>query len=426
MKSIEIFISAICNLHCKYCYIPKTKSMRSLQESLRVLPNLLEKLPKDSIEYLGLWGAEPTLPYELAVQCIEEAARHLPRLQTISFSTNGMNLDNLKRIAKTAIDRSYNLNVQFSIDGPEYINGMNRMPGILDQVIDNIFAFIDWLNKKDLANTIEIKLKPTLTPANMQYILEHDLMKDVINFAEDLESRIASSIKNKNLIFRPSFSYTLEVPGRYTSDDGKLFGQFLRELHKYRASSYTWRFCRLMNFFPSLPTKPSMFTCSGGDSNFGFDHKACLHICHRTFFLNEERYLREILNMPEYKNWDVSLLERDAIDLLNKFYIVPIDDEEKVLKLKYALRCYHDFWRNKLAGTVSLIKELAIAGQISRIYLNDDIATLLALFLITAFSCPMENILNTSSVNVIPTSLIRLWGNGAFKELLKDVLQRTK
>jgi len=399
--------------------------MGYLQETLRVMPSLMRKLPT-SLKYLGFWGAEPTLPVELVISCLKEASRHLPHLENISFSTNGTNLGNLKKITNAVVSHGYKLDIQFSIDGPEYINGMNRMPGILAKVMDNIFAFIDWLNHKELPTEVELKLKPTLTPANMEYILENNLMKDVLDFGQDLESRIVRSIKNKKVIFKPSFNYTLEVPGRYTVDDGRLFGRFLQELHKYHASSYTWRFCRLMDFYPALPMKPSMFTCSGGDSNFGFDHKACLHICHRTFFLNEERYLEEILKMPEYKNWDVSLLERNAIDLLNKFYIVPIDDEEKVLRLKYALRCYHDFWRNKLVSTVSLIKELAIAGQISSVYLNDDIATLLALFLNTAFSCPMENILNTSSVNVMPTTLIKLWGNGAFRELLKDVLQRTE
>jgi len=401
--------------------------MHEIQRQIPCILRVLDAVPKKSkVEYLGFWGAEPTLSEDVILKCVDKSYNIFPNLRQISFSTNGINYKAIINIANAVLSKGINLEVQFSLDGPEYINGVNREPHILNEVIEHIRKLISAMNKKQFKGKLTISIKPTLTIENMKMLLEKQLVSDTVHFFDMLTQDISRVIQNDHIEFKPSAHYTLAVPGRYTKEDGIIFGKFLRELHKYSCTSYTFRFLRLIDFATALPSKPCMFTCSGGDTNMGLDHKGAMHICHRTFMLNENTYIEEILSMPEYKNWDVSLLRKNAIYLINRYFIVPINDRERVLRMSYATRCYHDFWRIRLASSVALIKELAIAGQIQSKYKNDDIATIFALFLNTALSCPMENILNTSCIEVMPVSLIRLWGNGAFGELMRNVLQRAE
>ena len=70
----------------------------------------------------------------------------------------------------------------------------------------------------------------------------------------------------------------------------------------------------------------------------------------------------------------------------------------------------------------AMVKELAAAGQADKAYTEDeDLCVLLGLFLNSGLSCPMENALNTGSVHLQVVSLIRLWSNGAFQEILRQI-----
>ncbi|GAI99331.1 unnamed protein product [marine sediment metagenome] len=69
--------------------------------------------------------------------------------------------------------------------------------------------------------------------------------------------------------------------------------------------------------------------------------------------------------------------------------------------------------------------ELALAGQAGHQYLeNGELSTLFALFVTTGLSCPIENILNTGSIHLTPLSLLRMFGNGGFRELLHAIPRR--
>jgi hypothetical protein len=64
--------------------------------------------------------------------------------------------------------------------------------------------------------------------------------------------------------------------------------------------------------------------------------------------------------------------------------------------------------------------ELARAGQADPIYETDaDLRDLFAIFCNACLSCPMENLLNTGSIHISVVSLLRLFGNGAFREIVR-------
>jgi hypothetical protein len=180
-------------------------------------------------------------------------------------------------------------------------------------------------------------------------------------------------------------------------------------------TSYTWRLLRIKNFFNEL-RKRTMFTCSGGNSNAGFD--GATHICHRSFYLNNEKYTESILSQG-IDNWDVSLFKRGNINLIKDRYIVKTDDLPRFL---YVMRGHDDYWRHTIASTIVFLNELALCGEIDREYLNPELAETVALFLAVGFDCPMEFLLNTGSIHLPLLSTIRLLCNGAFQEISKTLV----
>ena len=426
IKAIEIFASSKCQLDCKYCYIPKSDVMNSIHKRIVKLihdfdVSSISPDVRHGIEILGFWGAEPTLTLGILSQNLKKIVDAFPNLRKIDFSTNGIDIRPIEDFILNCNKYGINVSFQFSIDGPEYINGMNRMPNLLDRVINNMKQLITDLNAQDLKIFVDIRTKGTLTKENIKYLLENNLVNDFVAFFKTLGSDLERMVENKKVrVFTP-LSFNLEVPGTYTAEDGKQFSIFLRKLHEaHFDSAFTSRLRRILDFRYSLNTKPCMFTCSGGDSNLGFDFNR-IHICHRTFLLDNDDYLMDILkHKPD--NWDVKNLARGTAEQVKRYFIITPDNFERFV---YLMRSYHDFWRLRLGNTISEIKELAAAGLIKRYYLyNDDLAELFAIFLNVANSCPVENLLVNGSLFVVPASIIKLWGNGAFYELLKRTIRR--
>ena len=85
------------------------------------------------------------------------------------------------------------------------------------------------------------------------------------------------------------------------------------------------------------------------------------------------------------------------------------------------MRGYHDFWKLQIAHVKAMMTELALAGQVDPYYLqNKELLHLFALFMNVAVSCPMENLLNAGSIHIQLVSMLRMFGNGAFQEIVKS------
>lgn len=421
----EVLTTGWCPLNCQYCYIPKTEKMKQLHKS--IISKIRSGEWVESIknkEYIGLWGTEPILTILAIKDKLDTIKKNNPRLKEISFSTS-MILH--PRPFADFIIKAGELNIpsidmQISLDGPEWITDNNRMQGATKKVIKNTKMLIEMLNDKKLSTRVKIHWKATLTIDNIRAMNRNiSLIHEYYKFFEELTDELKKLNKNKNVIIENSSAPTLVVPGKYTADDGKELAKFFEHLYQFHyPNTYVYRLLRLWDYKDELH-KVRMFTCSGGDSNIGFDGKY-IHICHRTFYLNNREYIDSILNMDKYKNWDVSNFERGSIENVNKYFIVDPNDEFNTTRFAYVMRGYHDFLKFRLSATIALIKELAMTGQALPIYLRDDRrAELLALFLHTALSCPMENLLNTGSIHIVPVSLVRAFANGAFEVLLKEV-----
>jgi len=425
IEACEVLTSGWCPLRCVYCYIPKSDKMKKLHADIvRMLYDgrIFLMLPKN-IRSIGLWGTEPTLTMKIIENNLDKIKECLPRLERIDFSTNMMMPPEIiVSLIRKADEVGINVSFQVSLDGPEWITDSNRGKGVTRRIVNNLRKFINLINNVKLSINVSMRWKPTLAIGNVREMNRHpELIHEYYHFFDKLTDELKSMCRNDKLEIINSSAPTLVVPGKYTSSDGKELAKFFRYLADNRyPNAYVFRALRVFRYRNEL-YKVRMFTCSGGDSNIGFDGR-CIHICHRTFYYNNPEYVESILDMPEYQNWDVSHFRRGSINNINKFYIVDANDEFNIARFQYVMRGYHDFWKLKLSITYTLIKELAAAGQVSSVYLHDDkMAEMLSLFINTALSCPMENLLNTGSIHIPTISLIRVFGNGAFEIIVDEV-----
>ena len=423
----------------------------------------LEAVYGENLEHISLWGTEPTLILDYFTPKLEKYFETFKNLKAFGFSSNFLTnvesifrfLKELERVsepyvkerAKQRKDATIKVSIQISLDGPDFITDNSRQMGATKKIVENYKKYLQFLEKNKFKNIkIESNFKPTLS-------IEHISLfnKDVTYFDkyfEFFDDLYDEYYKRKELFESEYFtmglasSGTLVVPGTYTSQDGKEWALYLKNLSSFRhhlikhskykhykffASEYDSRLHRLIKYMNDAYSKPEMMTCSGGDSNWALDNKKQLHICHRSFFFDDNRYMDAVMKNKEFiDNWDVSLFENEKITNIKKNFMVDSQDKFEAARFMYVMRGYHEYTEFKESFVYAMLLCLAKAGQASKIYLeNDKLALLLCKFLTQTFGCSIENVLNTTSIQLTPISLIRLWANGAFEQLVKDYFNVT-
>lgn len=438
-SAAEIFTTSVCNMNCSYCFIKQNKELSDLQKNINgwidggVFIGKLKKLyGEKNLEHLSFWGAEPTVSLERLDDAFEDIMVSFPNLDSLSFSSNFYSnvekiISFLKKIDKTShnLERDLEFDLQISLDGPKDITDENRMSDATGKIIYNFKKLVDFLKTYNMKNLdFTMGFKPTVSMDNMRDYYDKERIIEYFDFFDRLYDIVPDKTENQRY-FSGKPLMTLVVPGEYTSSDGRLYAQFFKNLFgvsrvnnregifkNFRGSlnSYYYRLLNTLRFIDDYTAKPSMFTCSGGDSNFGIDFKDQVHICHRTFQYGDEKY-NSVLPEDELK----------IKDRMERTILKNPDNEFENIKWHYRMRGYHDFIRLRMSQVAASTKELALAGQADRVYLeNDRLLELFSLFMINSFSCPLDGNQNTTTHYFTPLPLIRLFSNGAFRELLRE------
>jgi len=375
----------------------------------------------EELKHLGFWGTEPTLTLPLLQEKLPDIFAAFPKIESMDFSTSMMNKPTIIFNFINALrGKDFLLKFQISLDGPAFITDVNREIGAAKLIPENLKKLLKMVNEIDLGKLkIQMRWKPTLSIDNMTELNQGGNIDLYIGYFEDINKMFRDINKQENFTLEEFYGPSLVVPGKYTSDDGKLLASFLKNYHERgRDGTYVGRVERLRSFHREL-YKRRMFTCSGGDSNLGIGRE--IHICHRTFYMNDDDYIDSILK-TDIENWDISLFKRKTIEMIKKYYIVDTADKDELYRFFYVMRGRHDFWRLITSYNYGMMKELALAGQVDPVYLKDDgLLETFSLFIAVGMDCPMENLLNTGSMHITPLSLLRLWGNGAFQEIMRRV-----
>jgi len=163
-----------------------------------------------------------------------------------------------------------------------------------------------------------------------------------------------------------------------------------------------------MDFGDEYYTKHKMFTCSAGDSQYCLGRDGTVHLCHYTFFYPYQEYWDEV------KAQDLE--EKEVIDFLD---VVPWGDE---VNHRYN-RAFHDFGQLKVSAVTATILQMVKNGEIRSVYKDPARAGVLAMALVPFHYCPLDSISHYGTWHLVPASVIRVFANGAFEEVMKDVLQ---
>lgn len=468
VTAAEIHGSGYCNMNCEYCFIPKVEGMKQLHSEIEKdlkegnFISRLKNIYGEDLEMLQLWGTEPTLTLSLVNEKLEDYFKEFPKLKSIGFSTNFIVnteslfdlMEKLEKIGEElsksgdfderfpqrnrAEPKRFLADIQISLDGPEFITDKYRQKGATEKIRKNFIKYVKFIKDADF-KFVRVKgnFKPTFST---DYIREFNkdisLFDKYFSFFDDMFDIYAKEQFDKEVFdFQPPPSSTLMVPGMYSVSDGKEWALYQKNLrnfseHAFKSgkykyfgrflNGYLYRLTEYMSNMGRLVNMPERQTCSAGDSMWAVDTKNDLAPCHRMFFMNDDRYLNAIRGEDRYSdNWDVSTTNKGKIDNVIKNILVNADDEFEVSRLAYIFRGFHDFTSFKTSSVYSILTCLSKYGQASPIYYqNEELATLFSIFLISAFGCSVEGAICSGSINLMPISLIRLWGNGAFEELL--------
>jgi sulfatase maturation enzyme AslB (radical SAM superfamily) len=442
--AVELFSSGWCNLECKYCYIPKTDFLKKVHKAIieRIkdgsLADDIIEIYGDAIESISHWGTEPTLTLAHFKPFYEKIEKACPKLKDITISSNFMtNPHNLVKWITEILpqNKSLNVDVQVSLDGPPGITDKNRIGGSTAKIIENCIAFTKELNRVGTKHKVFAHLKPTSGDDDILYLSDMNKTTEYYeffdNFITDWVESNYKNVINISLLCDP----TLVLPGEYNSDDGKAFYQLVLnqvELQKRDwktinppESNYYWRYKEKSSFYRELFTKQKMFTCSAGDSCVGAgDKKGTTHFCHQTFYMDHPEYYDEV------KKYGLDQQTMEAIssgrsDIVKKHFITTKENELQTIKLMYLTRGYNDFLEGKISTTIAQALALADCGQISPIYKNIKMAEQLAYFA-QVVECPINNVLITSSQLVGCSSLLRVFGNGAFENIFGRIIKERR
>lgn len=439
--AVELFSSGWCNLECKYCYIPKTDFLKGIHKAIierikdgSLADDIIDIYGKD-LEVISHWGTEPTLTLSHFKLFYDKINAACPKLNEVKISSNFMtNPNNLVKWITETIpqDRPLSVSIQVSLDGPPFITDKNRLGGSTAKIVENCLAVTKELNRVGTIHKVHMHLKPTAGDDDILALSDMNKTTEYYEFFDHFVTEWKEA-NNKNVVdIMYACDPTLVLPGAYSSEDGKTFYQLLLnqlELKKRKwksisppDSNYYWRYQSKFPYYNEIYVKHKMFTCSAGDSCMAIgDIPGTTHMCHQSFYMDHPNYYDEVKKYG-LDEQTMEGIESGRTDLIKNHFIALKDDEKQKIKMMYLTRSYNDFLELKNSNTIAQILELASAGQINPIYRNVKLAEQFSYFA-QVVDCPINNTMITGSQLVGCSSLLRVFGNGAFENIFERTIK---
>ena len=433
-KNLIFYLTATCNLKCKYCYIDKSPCLIEID-------NLLKKsyeddyyfnyakniVSKDSLNRIEFWGGEPSYGLPRFYTLLPKFINYYPNLNNFLMSTNLTSdsfFDDFYGFLKILknFKRNFTFTLQMSIDGPQEINDRNRGIGTTEKFLNNFYYFLETIEENTPPNvTVNFHFKQTLT---LEDIANLQTKQDIINyfnfFDELYEQYYYKNIVNTNINFGLTVP-NLASPSPVSKEDGIRMANFLK-LSKEVQKEYKFKnhkniviYYKRKNYHFKQTCVGCNGNCGSGNTTIGLLPNEMVSLCHNGFTGLLEKYKKqaEMNNL----NRDKTVLDNLFSNLDEAFPMcMPYNDY-----LKYENLISY-FWNNKETfqyfNLVILIQTLARFNQIDEKYKKYEEALVGANLLLQNFPiCIRINTLVTGGLGITPDEICKLLLNGGVEYL---------
>lgn len=425
LSNIDVIFSGKCNMACTYCYIHKNKE-RMISYNKKIIDSIENgsfqnliidrfKEHKNQVDHMALWGAEPTLNAQYFKKFIIPILDFFPNLNELMFSTNALlgadSIDIFISVLKDYAEtnkRDITLEIQFSMDGPEYLNDSSRQKGATKNTIKVMQELVKRYTNLSGYFHMDFNTKITLTTTWMNYLVNTDnKLYEFYKFFADLENETKKMLNTENIrLFIASYP-TVVDPGEHTPEDGIIFSNFIHALRKIDITNLApyehplFRQCqewtKNINPLANDYCRNSM-ACSAGHSSYSIDCEGNIMSCHRT---SDNLYM------------GTSLSERfceDTSVLSGKQFT------KNAVRLTYQNELYHISHKARKYFLIYILTGLVMAGQIDKKYLQPDMVEKV-FRCIGSINCYLGAGEMTGSIYLTTTSYIHLFCHGATEEI---------
>jgi len=434
-ETLIIYTAAICNLKCTYCYIDKNPALKEiddiLDESFKgdYYFNFTKQMFPDpyQLKEIQTWGGEPFISMHRAYDLIENIINYYPNFNSFFSSTNFTvpnwieEFEGLINIFKKHPNRKFNVTIQLSIDGPEYINDRNRGKGVTNKFINTFDQLVEWLPNHLPDNvTLHLQPKPTFNMDSVKELLDKQRIIEYYQFLEQFLYKIAA-INKPNVIMYANVPNTA-APCPHTKEDGVIFAklcQLTREIEKENIEKNYFKYYKEITLYSSgyacnesLTMKCTGFTCGTGFSNVGLLPYNKISTCHNGFVDLIADYKKLAQNSNDIHDIDFRIFMEKT---KSRFCLSLEDYRNFELQMK---KYYTPNTTARLTNMVTLIMSLAYGKQIKEKYTNPDEALKAARFIRnnTAF-CVRDNQAITGCLTLQPNGIYKLLLNGAMEAI---------
>lgn len=175
VRTVEVVLTAACNLSCAYCYQNRRSPLAMDWETLRAVADLLLRSAAPEV-VLTFYGGEPLLRFSALRRCVEYVGERLPAGKSVRFTvlTNGLLLDE----GIVSFLEAHRVRTRISFDGVPAAQRLRgaatfaRLDGLLDRLRCDHPGF--WRERLCVGITLTAATIPTLGDS-VEYLLSKDL-----------------------------------------------------------------------------------------------------------------------------------------------------------------------------------------------------------------------------------------------------------
>ena len=442
-KTCVLYLTATCNLKCRYCYIDKSPILQQIDKLLEdtyntdYYFNFMQQIfpDKAQLQEMEFWGGEPSYGLPRAIPTVKKALNYYHNLHHFMMSTNLTtdrwwdDFSSFIKIFKDYPERQFTFQLQLSLDGPTYINDENRGSGVTELFSKNFSKLL--FNIETLLNEvpnvrIRAHFKPTLDSKSIAHLQTKEAIIKYYQFFEKYKELSQQYVSHHHWHLDLPTPNTA-VPTPHTSEEGKMFANLCKLAYEAQAeNAEKSHFKYFTNIVPFAKRSMAPIvkrtcldcgatTCGTGSLVVGLLPNNMVSTCHNGFVDLISEYKNQAMQEKENRSLDFSFFNSKNFNNAVAFSV-----EEYETYYENMVNCYDRKARFPIIEFASQIQMYAKLGQIDAQYENVEKSIEAAHFLVqTTSNCLRDNLNTTGSHYLHHPGLMKLLLNGA-KEWIEN------